>query len=74
MIRRSHDDAAAIRSPIPILWVVGTKDPLTRPSGYAFDKAPSHPKSQYLSVNAGHLDTPTVAAEQILGWIKTLGD
>jgi cephalosporin-C deacetylase-like acetyl esterase len=65
-------NAAAIRSPIPILWVVGSKDPLTRPSSYAFDKAPTHPKSKYLSVNAGHLDTPTVAAEQIILWIKAL--
>jgi len=65
-------NAAAIRSPIPILWIVGSKDPLTRPASYAFDKAPTHPKSQYLIVNAGHLDTPTVAAEQIILWIKSL--
>jgi pimeloyl-ACP methyl ester carboxylesterase len=65
-------NAAAIRSPIPILWVVGTKDPVTRPSSYAFDKAPSHPKSKYVAVDAGHLETPAAAAEQVLAWLQSL--
>ena len=65
-------NAAAIRSPIPILWVVGEKDPFTRPSSYAFDKAPMHPKSKYMTVNAGHLDTPTAATDQIILWITAL--
>lgn len=65
-------NAAAIRSPIPILWVVGTKDPLTRPSSYAFDKAPPHPKNKYVAVDAGHLETPTAAAEQVLTWLQSL--
>jgi pimeloyl-ACP methyl ester carboxylesterase len=65
-------NATAIRSPIPILWVVGTKDPLTRPSSYAFDKAPPHPKSKYLVVDASHLETPIAAAEQVLSWLRSL--
>lgn len=65
-------NAAAIRSSIPILWIVGTKDPLTRPSGYAFDKAPPNERSRFIPVNAGHLDTPGVAADQIVRWIKDL--
>jgi len=65
-------NAAAIRSPIPILWVVGTKDPATRPSGYAFDRAPPHPKSKYVAVDADHLQVPAVAAEQVLTWLRSL--
>ena len=65
-------NAAGIPSPIPILWVVGSKDSATRPSGYAFDKAPSHPKSMYLSVDAGHLEVPAVAADQVLTWLRSL--
>lgn len=65
-------NAAAIRSSIPILWIVGTKDPATKPSSYAFDKAPPNPKSKYLAVDAGHLDTPDVAADQIILWIADL--
>ncbi len=65
-------NAAAIRSPIPILWVVGSQDPGTRPSSYAFDKAPAHPKSKYIVVDAGHLETPTVAADKVLTWLQSL--
>ena len=65
-------NAAAIRSSIPILWIVGKKDPATKPSSYAFDKAPPNPKSKYLAVDAGHLDTPDVAADQIILWIADL--
>jgi pimeloyl-ACP methyl ester carboxylesterase len=65
-------NAAAIRSPLPILWVVGTKDPATRPSSYAFEKAPPHPKSTYVVVDAGHLETADAAAEQVLTWLQSL--
>jgi esterase/lipase len=65
-------NAAAIRRAIPILWVVGTRDPATRPSGYAFDKAPPHPKSKYLAVDADHLGVPAAAADVILEWLRNL--
>jgi pimeloyl-ACP methyl ester carboxylesterase len=65
-------NAAGIRSPIPILWVVGIKDPATRPSGYAFDKAPPHPKSKYVAVDADHVQVPAVAADQVLAWLRSL--
>jgi pimeloyl-ACP methyl ester carboxylesterase len=65
-------NAAAIRSAIAILWVVGTKDLATRPSGYAFDKAPPHPKSKYVAVDADHLQVPAVAADQVLAWLRSL--
>ena len=66
------NNAAAISSPIPILWIVGTRDPLTLPSSYAFDKAPAHPKSKYLTVDAGHLNTTKVAADHVLTWLQVL--
>ncbi len=65
-------NAAAIRSPIPILWVVGSKDPATRGSGYAFDKAPSHARSKYVAVDADHLEVPAVAADQVVSWLRSL--
>jgi dienelactone hydrolase len=65
-------NAAAIRPPIPILWVVGSRDPATRPRSYAFDKAPAHTKSRYLTVNAGHLEVPAAAADQVLTWLRSL--
>lgn len=67
-------NAAAIRSPIPILWAVGTRDPATRPGSYAFEKAPPHPKSKYVTLDADHLEVPAVAADQVLVWLKSLGE
>ena len=33
-------------------------------------QGPAHPHSKYLVVTAGHLDTPDVAAEQVLEWLR----
>jgi hypothetical protein len=60
------------RSLIPILWVLGSRDPVTRGSGDAFDRAPPHSKRQYVSVDADHLEVPAVAADQILTWLRGL--
>lgn len=65
--------AAAFKQPVPLLWVIGTADPLfAGGADFAYSKAPPHPKSQYLVVNAGHVDTPDVAAAQVADWIKNL--
>lgn len=65
-------NAAAIRSALPILWVVGSADPATRPSDYAFDRAPPHSKSRYLTVDAGHVEVPAAAADQVVTWLQSL--
>lgn len=58
---------------VPLLWVVGTADPLyAAGASYAYDKAPAHPKSKYLVVDAGHFDTPQVAVAGVADWLKTL--
>ena len=64
----------AARMPsVPFLWVVGTGDGMyQRGEGYAFARAPRHPKSKYLVVSAGHIDTPNVAREQVAAWLRTL--
>lgn len=65
--------AAAFKKPVPFLWVVGTADRMyALGEDYAFRKAPSHPDSKYLVVTAGHLDTPDVAGEQVLEWLRAL--
>lgn len=65
--------ASNFKKAVPFLWVIGTKDPLY-PAGpsYAFEKAPAHPASQYLVVEADHLGTPEVAAPQVLAWVRAL--
>jgi pimeloyl-ACP methyl ester carboxylesterase len=66
--------AAAIPRPVPFLWVIGTQDGLyARGENYVFSKAPPHPNNKYLVVNANHADTPSVAAEQIVEWLASLG-
>ncbi len=64
-------NAAAFKRPTPLLWVVGVGDPLyPRGEDYAFNKAPFHPDNRYLVVEGSHMDTPTIAADQIIEWIK----
>jgi len=61
------------KKPVPLLWVVGYKDPLYPfGSSYAFDKAPMHPASKYEVVQADHVSTPDVAVGSVLKWLKSL--
>ncbi len=65
--------AAMLKPPVPILWVAGARDPLSRPGpGYAFERAPAHPLSRYVVVDADHLDTPEAAKALVLDWLKEL--
>lgn len=64
---------ARFKKPVPLLWIVGTKDPLY-PSGadFAFNSAPPHPASKYLVIEADHSGTPNVAVNDVLEWINGL--
>ena len=64
----------AARMPaVPLLWVVGTGDAMyQRGEGYAYARAPRHPKSRYLVVSAGHADIPNAARDQVVAWLGAL--
>lgn len=65
--------AARIPKPVALLWVSPTHDPLSSAgSAYAYDKAPPHPKSQYVVVESDHLNAPRDATPQIVNWIESL--
>jgi pimeloyl-ACP methyl ester carboxylesterase len=65
--------SAAFKKPIPVLWVVGTRDPLyPYGSSYGFDKTPHQEMSKFLVVDADHASTPDVAVELVKGWLKAL--
>jgi len=65
-------NAAALRG-VPLLWVVGTSDPIfARGRAYAFARAPRNPKSRYLEVAAGHLTAPRAARSEVVAWLKSL--
>lgn len=65
--------SAEFKKPVPVLWVVGTSDPLF-PAGtsYGYDKTPSHEASKYLVVEADHANTPDASAGQVVKWLKAL--
>jgi pimeloyl-ACP methyl ester carboxylesterase len=64
---------AEAMGPVPLLWVVGTLDPIARRGpDYAFKLGAKNPKSRYVEVFAGHLTTPLVARSQVVEWINSL--
>ena len=67
-------NAAALKPGTPLMWIHGKKDKgnQKRGEGYVFDKAPSHPKSTFVVVGGGHVDTPTKGAKEIIAWLKAL--
>lgn len=65
--------APRIPARVPVLTVIGDKDPLFQGvRGYYVNKLPNNPKTQLLEIAAGHLDTPKVATDQVIAWIKSL--
>ena len=64
---------AAAMPAVPLLWVVGVADPIFfHGRDYAFDPAAKHPKSRYLVIAGGHLDTPFQARSAVVNWLKSL--
>ena len=65
-------NAASIRTPIPILYIVGSLDPWATTKDQVFDKAPFHPKSRFVTVSADHLGVPSASIEVVLGWLESI--
>ena len=67
------DNVSALKPNTPLMWVVGSDDRMfERGEDYAFSEAPEHPKNSYIVVDGGHKETPEIAQEQILKWLKSL--
>lgn len=65
--------APRIPQRVPVLSIIGEQDSLVRQvRSYYVDKLPANPQSQYLVVAGGHLDTPRVAVEQVVAWLKSV--
>lgn len=63
--------AAAFRKPVPVFWAIGTQDLLYGAASTAiYQKLPVHPDSRYLVVPANHANTPEVAADELLTWVR----
>jgi len=64
-------NAAALKPGTALLWVVGTQDPMYQSGpSYAFEKAPPNQNNKYVVVDSNHMNTPNVAAEEIVAWLK----
>ena len=64
---------AALKGPVPLLWVVGLRDPLSHLGRfYAYTKAPSHPKSSYEEIQSDHQGVPREAARLVAEWLRDL--
>jgi pimeloyl-ACP methyl ester carboxylesterase len=64
--------ANAARLQAPLLYVVGTGDPLQRGPDEIFARVPAHPLSRYVTVRASHFGTSAASADAVIGWIRTL--
>jgi pimeloyl-ACP methyl ester carboxylesterase len=63
--------APRVPAGIPVLTVIGDADPLFRTArSYFHDRLPANPKTRYLEVSANHLNTPEVARDQAIAWIR----
>ncbi|MSO85343.1 MAG: alpha/beta hydrolase [Rhodospirillales bacterium] len=68
-------NAAKIRPNTPILWVIAHGDLLFALGRTGiYDKAPAHPKSRYVEVDGGHMETPSNSVASVLDWLKTITD
>ena len=64
--------AASVKTPIPLLFVVGSGDRTAPAKDYIFDKAPAHAKSKFVTVTADHFTVPTAAIEEVVAWLIVL--
>ena len=63
--------APRVPATTPVMTAIGETDPLfSRIRAYYVDKLPANPKTQYLEVKGGHLDTPRNASDEVVKWIK----
>lgn len=64
---------ASLIPSLPMLWIIGRRDVLVSAGrGYVFDRAPANKKSQYIEIDAEHIDTPQSAQAEVIAWLRTL--
>ena len=72
------EDSAAImpanapKLRVPLLYVVGSGDPLQRGPEEIFARVPSHRLNRYVTVEASHFDTLIAARDTVMTWLRDL--
>lgn len=64
-------NAAAFKKPLPLLVIVGSREKNAKGPDYFFDRAPSHPNSKFVTVEADHTGVSGAAAEEIIAWLES---
>lgn len=62
----------AARLKAPLLVISGTKDGSQRGKDYIFARAPAHAMNRYVTVNAGHRETPEAGRDAVVTWLREL--
>jgi dienelactone hydrolase len=58
---------------VPFLLAIGRQDQLyPRARSFIFEPAAKSPKSKFVEVGGGHMDTMRIAADEIVNWLKSL--
>lgn len=63
--------AAALKQPLPLLVIEGSRETLAKGQSYFFTKAPEHPASKFTTVDADHNGLPAESGEVILAWLAS---
>jgi len=63
--------APKVPSKIPVMTVVGEDDRMFKGiRTYFLDKLPVNSQNKFLEVKGGHLDTPRIATDAVIDWVK----
>lgn len=63
--------AERVKEPLPVLWIVGTHDPLMRLGRfYCYEKIPRQQASDYREFEADHAAVPRAAAVAVAEWLR----
>ena len=71
----ARKNALSLKPGTAVLWVFGSRDKIkfANRRGHAFDKLPPHPLHAYVTIEAGHLDTPEKAKGIVATWLACMG-
>lgn len=65
--------AAKVKPGVPVFMAFGREDPwFARGRVLLFDKLPADAASRYVEVTGGHTETPSIAASDVIDWLKGL--
>ncbi len=66
-------DAARLSPKIPVLCILGDKDPLSpKTRKHVLLRLPANPLSRVATVPGGHMDVPSEAKSEVVRWLKSL--